>query len=353
MKLLFFAVAATPPWTEGRKNLVRDLSSEYRDRGYFVEVISGFAGCSQGLMILTALIKLVVLLFRDSDRIVVQFPYGRFSGWRGVVNRVIAKSVYLIARLFSVLPLTVLYSADGVSLTQAVKRYRFVAAVGASHQGVYPLRLGTPLTVSTSANLSVKDGSISLLFLCGYQHATKGAFASVLHERGLLRLFEACAGLDHTVSLTVAIPFLRDKGVCERLQQLARSICPAIKLRLDGEISPSHALATHTLFIFPYILEQEVFIPTSMLEAMMIGIPVIACDRRMYRSLTVSAEGARCGLPSDDTADGLCAEIKKNIADFPATKARAELAQASVMREWTIKQAADDVLSALRVSSSV
>jgi len=120
-----------------------------------------------------------------------------------------------------------------------------------------------------------------------------------------------------------------------------------MRILLDGETGAVAALATHTIFIFPYVSEHEVFVPTSMLEAMLVGIPIVACDRRMYRDLTCSGGVARCGLPAEDSVEGLREELQDCIDNLPVARMRAARAREDVRLEWTVERAADDLLAAL------
>jgi glycosyltransferase involved in cell wall biosynthesis len=347
MDLIFVAMGVHPPWTEGRKNLVRDLTVEFESRGMNVMLLTGKADAPQWLQATSVLLELGRLLLWRRASHVVQFPHGRFRGWRGWFNRALATLVRHGSSMRGLRALTVLYSADGITLAQALRRYGDVAVIGAHpRSGVYPIHLGTRMP-GVENHLIKTDEPVRLLFLCGYQHATDASINGVLEERGLLRLLQACSGMDRDVSLTIAIPFLRDANARTRIEQLANTLCPSMRILLDGNTSPVAALASHTIFIFPYVTEHEVFVPTSMLEAMLVGIPVVACDRRMYRDLTCSGNEARCGLPAEDNAEGLRRELQNCIDNLPVARMRAARAREDVRREWTVERAADDLLAAL------
>ena len=109
-------------------------------------------------------------------------------------------------------------------------------------------------------------------------------------------------------------------------------------------------MSSHAIFVFPYVIDHEVFVPTSILEAMHIGIPVVATDRRMYRALTVADGIPRCRL-SDDTVEGLRTALQSTIDDLEAARARATLVSRQIEQEWSVRQAADDLMGALAALS--
>lgn len=350
MDLLFVAAGACPPWTEGRKNLVRDIAEELERRDISVTLLAGNPGSSQGMQIIWVLLRFWGLLFRGRARQVVQFPHGRFGGWRGCVNSAFATVVRASGRMAGVPVLTILYSADGLSLDQALSRYIDVGAVGAVHPKVHRIHLGTRAREAHAHAVS-DDTPVRLLFLCGYQAATQAALDSVLNERGLRRLLQACAHLHRNATLTVAIPFLRDPHVRNCLKELAQELCQTMPVLLDADITPEAALLSHAVFVFPYVAEHHVFVPTSMLEAMLAGTPVVACDRRMYRSLTISEREPRCFLTEDDSVEALRDALRNCIDRLPHARERAAVVRKAVAQEWSIARATDDLLAALRATS--
>ncbi|MDI3260688.1 MAG: glycosyltransferase [Sinobacteraceae bacterium] len=344
--LLFVAVGAGPPWTEGRKNLVRDLLGELRARGFDVRMIAGgarttfwqFAG---------SLLELWRCLALRPPACIVQFPHGRFRGWRGWVNRAMARAVRFSAALRRVPTLTVLYSADGCSLIDARERFGAIAAVGATAAGVAGLRLGAVVRARHPGH-RCDASQFRLLFLCGYQRATKAAVESVLYERGLLRLFEACQDFRHPVTLTVAAPLLRSPSVRRHFETMARRLCPSLRLVLEATADPHVLLAAQDLFVFPYAVEHEVFIPSSLLEAMMVGVPAVASDRIMYRALTRGGGIPRCELAADDSVEALRSALCRVVDDYPAALTRAAHSRAWVLENWTIPRATDDLIAAIQ-----
>ena len=349
MSLVFLAIGANPPWTEGRKNLVRDLAEEIGARGKAVRVLAGPPAAHALLQTLVALFALWALLLRGKAEGVVQFPYGRFGGVRGRVNRFVANLVEASVRRTGVPLLTLLYSADGITLQEAVDSFGSIAAVGVSHPNVHMVHLGASVSAWSTSKADAQF-PVRLLFLCGYQTPSAAAVTGVLDERGLGRLLSACDGIARDVELTIAIPFLRDAKVCDRIQKEIAARCPSLPVRLDATVAPETALLEHDIFVFPYVAEHSVFVPTSLLEAMWLGVPVVASDRRMYRALTKPTGIANCELDAEDSIRGLRMALQNCIDNLPAAIDQARRARCHVMAEWNIARAANDVLHALSVA---
>jgi glycosyltransferase involved in cell wall biosynthesis len=108
----------------------------------------------------------------------------------------------------------------------------------------------------------------------------------------------------------------------------------------------------HDVFIFPYRIEHAVFVPTSLLEAMSIGIPVIAADHVMYRDLTHDGDQPRCALHrTGDSGDlaNVTAQLSRNYADAVVLAART---RGQIREQWTLPQCADELLIALNLRKS-
>ncbi len=347
MELLFVAPGARAPWTEGRKNMVRDLVDELLDRGYRVRVLTGSVNRSAAADVVLVLLQLCRSLWTDRRVHVVQFPFGRFSGIRGWVNRGSALAVRCICRVARVSLLTVVYSVDGMPVEQARRWFGPLAAVGSEVAEGYFLHLGVdPITLDNSEGSFASPGQ--LLFLCGYQDPSEAAVAGVLDERGLRHLFEACGRMSRALELTVAIPFLRDSQARSRIAAVASELCPNVALRLDGSMRPADALRSHDAFVFPYLAEHEVFVSTALLEALLIGVPVVARDRRMYRSLTRAHGQARCILARDDSIEALSDAIGECLDNLPGARAKAAQQCEALRAEWSRSRMTDDLVDALQ-----
>lgn len=347
MKVLLLAPGAHPPFTEGRKRFVIDLAGELKRRGFDTVAVAGREGHHGIALLLQTMFCLLLCLLGRRPQAAVIFPYGRFRGVRGLANlsfTALAKVMLWVARV----PCLVLfYSVDGISIATLAKIFRRVGAIGHGYEPVKFIHLGLGETMPLRHK---NESSVRrLLFLCGYQKGGLESLNGVLYERGLDLLFRALGLADSDFSLTVAIPFLRDATARNRLEQLARELCPKQQISWLDSGDPRTLLATHDAFVFPYIADHEVFIPTSMLEAMTIGTPVIATDMRMYQSLT-KTEAHRCFLAEAVTAESLRDAIDACFSRLDYAFDRAERSRQAVLIEWNMRKAVEDVLHALDLS---
>jgi len=186
-----------------------------------------------------------------------------------------------------------------------------------------------------------------LLFLCGYQRTGWRAWRDVLDERGLIDVFRVGNLLAEAgFRLTVAIPFLRHSRMQKFLQAEAARHCPRLVIELQSEIDPIACFAAHDAFVFPYRDEHSVFIPTSLLEALSVGIPTVAADQRMYRELTAANGVPRCNLHRVGDAEDLATNLLSMQRNYATVIARASQAGTEIRGQWNMEHCVYDVLAA-------
>jgi glycosyltransferase involved in cell wall biosynthesis len=346
-RLVLLAPAAVPPLTEGRKKFVIDLTAALRAAAVDVVLLDGMPAASPATMMLHALRQLRGRLAGGAsiDAVAV-FPFGAFRGVRGQINAWFLRQAKRLCASAQVPQMPVIYSCAGLDIEQLGARFGPALAVGRAGRGIERMHLG--IRHSTGVWQPGGSGLQRLLFLCGYQKATASQLRDVLHERGLADLLAAGNDLAAAgMRLTIAIPFLRDARLHKQLRSLATRQCPALEIDMVDEIDPAVAFTTHDAFVFPYRTEHSVFIPTSLLEAMSCGIPVIAADHAMYRDLTIGADGPRCQLHRIGDARHLAQTARAMQLDYGAAIDKARVASAQVRAQWTLDRAAGELLTAL------
>jgi hypothetical protein len=345
-RLLFVAPGIRPPLTEGRKLFVTELAELLRKRGTDVEVLNGRD--STGIRAIARSLRDLRRRIGTADRAtaVFVFPYGTYTGLRAHANRFLVshtRSMCEAARVFS---RPVFYSCAGLSFEDFCIRYRPGFAVGRSGVGMAALCLGTSRELP---QWSPKNSApAKLLFLCGYQTASRAALRNVLYQRGLidaLRAGNALAGAG--ASLTIAIPFLRNSGVRNQLSSLVRTLCPELRITMVDSGNPIHLLANHDVFLFPYRAQHAVFVPTSLLEAVQIGIPVLAADQACYRSLTTGAAAAGCRLHPAGDWHGLVEQFARMKQEYVDVVMGARTSAPLARTTWTLSRSAEELLAAI------
>lgn len=346
--ILFVAPGVSPPLTEGRKLFVTELAETLNDRGQPAAVLSG-APVRSGVAAIHASLR--ELQQRCASRApvaaVVTFPYGTYRGIRAWANDWLIQRARVISAANGAPMIPLFYSCAGMGLDELDRRYGPAVIVGRHGGRSSLIHLGTRRALPS---WQPSSGQLQrLLFLCGYQKATRTAWHDVLMRRGLIDLLRAGDALAHSgVRLTVAIPFLRDARMRGMLKDVAAKLCLRLSIEALGEVDPLALLAEHDAFAFPYREESSVFIPTSLLEALSLGIPTIAADHAMYRALTVGPEGERCFLHRIGDADDLAAKVETMCRGYGATVTRAAHAAAGVCEEWSIERSADELLDAIK-----
>lgn len=345
-RLLFLAPGVKAPLTEGRKLFVTDLAATLREQEIGVEVLTGSQAGGGATAIFQVVRELRVRLsHKTAPEAVALFPYGTFGGMRGWVNRYLIYRVRRLCERTGTPVLPVFYSCAGLEMRALERRFAPALAVGTGGFGIQALRLGIR---QETPSWKRHDGALhELLFLCGYQENSARALDDVLHVRGLidlLRVGQDLAGMG--LRLSVAIPFLRYDAMRDRVRRLQRKLCPQLEIRLLSEGKPSDLLATHHAFVFPYRGAHSVFIPTSLLEAMSIGIPVLAADQAMYRSLTQSGSQWRCRVHRAADPQDLLMNMQELAAQYPLAQRLAAETSGHVKAVWTIEHSAKELLSA-------
>lgn len=346
-RLGLLAPGAVAPWTEGRKIFVADLADVLKARGIDVQIFDGSPAASPGMMIVRALFDLKrACQGPDAVDAVAAFPYGTFNGIRGWVNASLLRRARAICSAHRVRYIPVFYSCAGMALDRLGSQFGPALAVGRGGPDLGQIHLGIR---HPELNWRATHTHITrLLFLCGYQKPTARALHDVLFERGLVDLLDAGDALANDgIRLTVAIPFLRDVWMRERLSKEIASRCPALIVDMEGEVDSHAIFQRHDVFAFPYRNEHSIFIPTSLLEAMSSAIPVLAADHAMYRSLTVTSRGPLCSLHKIGDPADLCRVLHSMKRDYALAIGRAINASAEVRADWTIENAVDELIAAI------
>ena len=357
MKILIIAPGIAPPWTEGRKNFVRDLLPELHGRApthlLTTHLAAGRASPHsfsipatilpvrhRGLQLLALERELPKLVDKVKPDVALHFPYGTFHGARGWLNRRSVMAIHRASRRRQLPCLTILYSMTQGSLRQLEQKVPLLAAA--------PTFNWSGLVVNPGINsehfppITHPVNNRSLLFMAGLQENNGRLLRNILFERGLIEIIEAGQRLaSHHFRLSIAIPLLRYPERRAELESYLARLAPDLPARILTEASPRQLFARHSVYLFPYKKNLRVFIPTSVVEAMSAGIPVLLARLPMLSPL--ERHPPVCSFYEAGNPESLVEALLEMTLNWPAALERAERAIGYTRRYWNVGHAAEQI----------
>lgn len=359
MKLLIVAPDIAPSWTEGRKNFVRDLI-EVLTRYVTVRLVTTGrkneewrAPCPDYRIVVRSRWQKLLALHRGLNKAladwgpdaVCHFPFGTFHGLRGLANLWSIRHIDYRSEKNGLRCLTVLYSVTKGSGQTLKKIARELVLEPSGTWSDLHMAMG----INTSRALRVvpnQHDKPTILFMAGLQETRHHILRRVLNERGLEDIVEAGPFLEKAgVRLIVAIPLLMDKKLREELKRQFIVRCPNLDLDLRFYVSVPEIFAEVDLYLFPFKVELTQFVPTSILEAMAAGVPVVLSDLLMLSPLVNGGRTAYVHRRSD--SNHLWEVIKSALADENGRRDMAFRAREFVKAKWTIERSVEDLLNIL------
>jgi glycosyltransferase involved in cell wall biosynthesis len=353
MKVLIIAPRICTPWTEGRKKFVCDLiaaaSTRWQLRGLITvdpgestQLPPGFdahtvSSTGEHLFYLTGNLKRAIA--QHEPDLVCHFPFGTFSGLRGLGNLWAIASIARTCRNAGVQCCTIMYSLTADANTPLhrllLKDVHFNQYVG----GKDGIRFGVRLAPSTD---EFHDKSTrTLLFMSGAAEANSGTLDYVLDVRGLRYLLKAGAALSQQFRLIVAIPFLRSPEMLERLRCHPDNRWNGGSIEFRPEVALPEVFRGISAFVFPYGQEEKQFVPTSIVEAMHFGIPVVLPRLNFLAQFCSGTPKALVHEPRD--VDSLVAQIARLDDEAGNVDAMRRHAAAFVDAEYSIANSVGDI----------
>jgi glycosyltransferase involved in cell wall biosynthesis len=349
VRLLVVGADIIPPWTEGRKKLVRDLTVRMHETFDVHLITTGSKNvptespypryeqkaafqCFRLHALHRALNDMITAWPPD---MVLHFPFGTFHGFRRIVNEWSIRYVDRLCFSKGIRCLTVFYSITDRPRERMRHLVREPVLNPAQDWSGWSIPMGTDLSNAFCiAPKSRREPTV--LFMAGLQETKSTVLRHILEERGLADIVKAAPGLGKArVRIVVAIPLLRDARLAEELRRCFLDICPEIKLELRSQISIPQIFEEADLYLFPYRRELTQFIPTSVLEAMAAGIPVVISDLAMLSSL--SSEGQTAYVFHACDAGHLEEVILSALSDPAGRQKMATLARDYVIKHWSIE----------------
>jgi glycosyltransferase involved in cell wall biosynthesis len=321
MKVLFIAPRICTPWTEGRKKLVRDLISQTAarwqlcglvtiDAGESTDLPENFAAgvVSEGKAHLVYLVRnLEQALAQHRPDLVCHFPFGAFAGLRGLGNLWAIAKVARICRNQRVPCCTLMYSLTAGADTPLHRLLLRDVYFNQHAGGAKGIRFGVKLP---AAGAVYSADSRTLLFMAGEAVATSARLDYVLDTRGLRYLLQAGGALTRLgYRLVVAVPFLKSVQMQDALRRHPDNSWGVDGIEFRAEVTIPAIFQGIRAFVFPYGHEERQFVPTSMVEAMHFGIPVVFPRLKFLAQFHAEAAQGLAYEPGDVQA--LIAQVRR------------------------------------------
>jgi glycosyltransferase involved in cell wall biosynthesis len=361
MKILLVAPEICSPWTEGRKIFVRDLGralSREHDvlllcttaQGQTTDFPVPYNSVERGwgpshLIFLHKAIGPIIKDFKPN--LVCHFPYASFQHIYWLANTWTMWNVDRLCKRHSVPCFTIMYSISKEATPNMLKPWVSHLVLNQFATGYEKkVRLGICFENKTLSFEHRKDipRHPKLLFMAGMWQQTRKRLRYVLERRGLSILLKAGKKLAEIgAQLIVAVPLLEDPTLRNLLLCDPDNTWPREYIQLTGQVTVPDIFKDVELFIFPYAREERIFIPTSVIESMAWGTPVVLSDHAFLRNLSQGGKTA-LSFPSGDSNKlaGIIADLFNDPEKYIALR---ENGMRYVREEMSIEESCKDILS--------
>lgn len=358
-KILIAAPVITPPWSEGRKNFIRDLipplsehwdvavlSTRYGEKMSQEEgpIKIEYVDCRSRFLQLSALHRGVKKKLSSQNRpdAILHFPFATFTGFRGLANKRSMIKISRMARQNNVQCLTILYSLTRGNLKTLSRKIGLLAASGGKDWDGPVVNIG--INMGEISPVWQKKNTKKLLFMSGFAGNEKWQLKNILYVRGLIDILKIGDELaSHGFSLTIAAPLLQFPERLKELLDLSKNMAPSLEVNIETLVDVRDLFSNHSLYLFPFRENQTRFTPTSVLEAMASGIPLVISDLPMLDSVFDSNSHCLKKFAAGNS-EALLEAILEGSANWDQTVTEAGLTSDHARKFWDIHNSAKQIV---------
>jgi len=359
VNILIVGADITPPWSEGRKKLIHGVAARL-NKIHTVQVITTsnrtiniVEPCPGHQKKTIFSYQKITKMHQEVNKalskrvpdVVLHFPFGTLHGLRRIANVWSMKYIDKQCARYGVRCLTILYSITKGSREELKRTVReLVVAPGAGWNGL-TITMGTDMG-DTNYIDSEHGGKPTVLFMAGLQAHKEKVLKHILLERGLEDVVKASPMLAEAgVRVIVAIPLLSNSRLRNKLYRRFIKEYPQLDLDLRSSISIPEIFKETDLYLFPYRKELTQFIPTSVIEAMRAGRPVVLSDLDMFASL--GNEGRTAYLFRRGDSRHLGEVVIKALSNPADRREKACAAREFVTENWSLDKTVSDIMQIL------
>jgi len=286
--------------------------------------------------------------------IVFHFPYGTFRSYYGTANRAYMRRIDAICHQHEIPCLTVMYSIDENTTADRLSRAVSCLVAGRQEGWKGPVvepglsRHGWPDRLHTG------NHGKTLLFMAGMWEPSPGRLEHVLDVRGLGTLLEAGDRLASAgVRLCIASPLFSKERLRRAVLKHPGNTWTEGSVVFQATVRVPDAYFQAGLFVFPYRAAINQFVPTSVVESMFAGTPVVISDLPLFKRLINEGSTA---FPFQAGDAGSLARVALQALGDPGMRAQvASAARTLAEANWSIEGSAKqlEAIAGARLGQSV
>jgi len=356
LKTLIVAPEICSPWTEGRKNFVRDLVDWLWSHEQLFVLTSRPAHeyssfpCEHRILccrwkpqhLLSILRNLSSIIKDNHPEIVCHFPYGTFRRYYGLANKSYMASVDRICSRNGVPCLTIMYSIDASVSPGQLDRLVSHLVLG-ERDNWHGDVIDPGLRFDHWPALNLKStGPPTVLFMAGMHQQNKNRVDHVLKVRGLDLLLKTGAILAKDgVRLIIASPLFENLTFRKYVLNSKSNSWPENAVKFESVVTVPEIFSHVDLFVFPYSKQIQHFIPTSVRESMSASVPVVIPDFALFKALIKDGETGFVFKSGNHRS--LAEKIQQALTDRQRLRQIGEASRQYARTRWSIERSAQQL----------